>query len=111
VSYEYFLSEQVGLGVGAALLIWFDWNEALFPVYLSYLPITGSHSPYLSGGYTFRMSMDKGTDFVPGNLSFALGYQYRHRGGFFLRPSVGTSYDFEDEKWVAWPGLALGWTF
>ncbi len=107
--YERYLTNRVGIGIGAFGFGNSEGGVALIPVYLSFIPVGDIHSLYLSGGATYlgggSWDEDWGTWF--GTLS--AGYQFQSEGGFFIRPLMTTIY--KSDGFFVFPGITMGGSF
>jgi len=111
-NYERNFLPRIGVGVGGAY--WgIDHSSALIvPMYISTTPIGKTHSLYAAAGVTlgiskfFNFSGSYTTDTI-GTVS--VGYQFRSREGFVIRPTMNILYTAHDH--LVWPGVMIGHYF
>ena len=108
--YERYLTNRIGLGVGAV-----GWGAegggiGLFPVYVSLIPVGDVHSLYLSGGVTYLAGAANWDDgWAEWVGTFSAGYMYQSESGFFVRPTMNMLY--KDDGFIVIPGVAIGGSF
>jgi autotransporter-like protein len=123
-NYERLLWPRIGIGGGFA---WWDVDvndtfhhtrtkAVIVPLYASWTPIGVRHSLYLSAGATLGLSHvreESGSARSRGRAGAmgtgTIGYQYRSRGGFMIRPTVNLLYFSQGA--LLWPGLTIGYDF
>jgi hypothetical protein len=100
---------RLGLGVGFA-----SWNFSgntvlIVPMYASFRPIGDANSLYIAGGATVgsesRTFLDKPLTFG----TIAVGFEHRSISGLVIRPTTTFAFDRDDRVW--WPGLLVGFRF
>ena len=110
ISYERYLFNNFGIGVGAMGLGAEDFAGGLFPVYVAIIPFGNNHAPYIAGGVTIATTTIDWKDANSTSLGVvAVGYQYQSNTGLFIRATI--NYMFKDEFKMILPGIAIGGSF
>jgi len=110
ISYERYLLNNFGIGVGAMGLGTEDFSAGLFPVYAAVIPFGNNHAPYIAGGVTIATATVDWKDAHSTSFGvFAFGYQYQSDTGLFIRATI--NYIFKDEFKIILPGIAIGGSF
>lgn len=107
--YERYLTDRVGIGVGAFGFGNSEGGVALVPVYLSFAPVGDIHSLYLSAGATYLGGGSWDENWGTWFGTFSAGYQYQSEGGFFVRPLMTVIY--RSDGFLALPGITIGGSF
>ena len=113
--YERYLTNQIGVGVGAVGWGAEDGGVGLFPIYAVLVPFGDMHSMYLSTGITYFAGYsnwdddDDGDGWTEWVGTISAGYTYQSDGGFFVRPTMNMLY--KNDGFVVFPGIAVGGSF
>ena len=106
VNYERYVTERVGLGAGVAV----HPGATVVPLYLSLNPVGDRHSLYIGAGVTLGITGRDPSDSDSVALAVAsVGYQYRSRRGFVVRPFLSVLTDGDEAG--PWIGISLGKLF
>lgn len=109
-NYERYITNQFGIGVGGMGAATGAGGFALFPLYVSFIPVGEIHSLYLSAGATVAAGTSNWDEIE--SIWFgtvAIGYQYQAEGGFVVRPTVNLMY--RESGFLVWPGITMGGSF
>jgi hypothetical protein len=113
LSYQRFISEQVGLEIGASMLGGTDVSVIFLSGGARFYLTKKNATPCLAGGIVFVTAGTSagpfGEDSASGVYFYASpGFEYRTSGGFVFRASVNILIK---EGFFVWPGLTLGIAF
>jgi hypothetical protein len=111
INYERFLTNSLGLGVGAMGAGTSDGSFFVLSLYASVAP-GDIHSAYFSGGITFAAGADANDleSTVIDNL--AAGDQYHSESEFYIRPLLSLLIATEStDDFLVWPSIRIGGSF
>jgi hypothetical protein len=108
--YERYLTNHLGLGVGAVGWGGSGGGIGLFPLYATFVPFGETHSLYMAWGITLVAGSNNWDEGWSESIGMtAVGYTFQSEGGFFVRPTVSALYGGDDFLMI--PGVALGGCF